>query len=793
MNKKHLLRKYFPYFIACYTLGYYCLIFFSKYNEQAIAFCFLFSFLSAVVSSLVLSYIWKQEKNLNKKLIWLTLLLGSMSFTIAEFGWFYYDFIVGVDIPFPSFIDFFYILQMILFLIAIKILTFVLFKDESKLRGTRLIFDLFIIMTVVLTLAQHYIISPMLSWSNVPLIERLILVTYPAVDITIIMGITLIYLQLSKSTFKKFNRLFAIAMLFWVVADSVYFYLMINGTYETPHLVDPLWSVGILFVGYSSLYSPSLVLRKIKNKSIYEDKMRLLLPYVSVGILFLTLLLHTTQFTTLMIGTATAIILIVIRQIITLLDNQKLLIAYETLSNNLELKVKSRTDELELKNKQLLKTLKQVEYIANHDSLTNLANRRKFEQCLKSELLEAKMNEWFVAVLFIDLDRFKNINDSLGHDTGDQLLQLVSKRLKYVLSANELVSRQGGDEFTIMIPCKKQPEILKNKVSDIEKELRKPFVIKDHDVYITPSIGISIFPYDGSNVTTLMKNADIAMYRAKENGKNQSCYYSDKMNDVAWRTLKIEAELNKAIINEEFKVYYQPQFDIYTRKLTGAEALIRWNHPTEGIVSPGHFIDIAEESSLIVPMGEWVLENACLTSKYWGDKYHLPFRISVNLSPRQFNEANIVQRIEDIVNETGIDPSLVMLELTENIALYNEEEVHEKLQQLKTIGFKIAIDDFGTGYSSPIYLKKYPIDTLKIAQVFVKDLRIDSDMASIIKSIIAMAKSLKLHLVAEGVETEDQLLFLHSHDCDEVQGYLLGRPVDEKTFEKLYLKHMETM
>lgn len=428
------------------------------------------------------------------------------------------------------------------------------------------------------------------------------------------------------------------------------------------------------------------------------------------------------------------------------------------------------------------KAQEQINYLAFHDELTGLPNRRFFQKYLKEVLEKSEDNKSIFAVMFIDLDRFKIINDNLGHNNGDVLLKMVAKRIKNT-TPNETVARLGGDEFTIIL---QDINHISNAVSMAEQlicEFEKPFTLGGYDLFVTASIGIALYPHDGTNAEMLMKHADIAMYRAKEQGRNNYNIYKPIKANNGLDQLTLESSLRKGLQNEEFELYYQPQIDMKTGQIIGAEALIRWNHPKLGVISPGTFIPVAEETGLIVSIGEWVIREACQQIQEW--KYFDPyFKISVNLSVRQFLNQNLVEKIRKILLETNTDPQCLELEVTESMTMDVDHTI-EVIGQLKSLGVKISIDDFGTGYSNLYYLKKFSIDGLKIDKSFVRDIMVDTNDADIVATIVAMAKNLGIDVIAEGVETEEQLNFLLKHGCNKAQGYLFHPPIPAEKFALL--------
>ena len=419
---------------------------------------------------------------------------------------------------------------------------------------------------------------------------------------------------------------------------------------------------------------------------------------------------------------------------------------------------------------------------AFYDVLTGLPNRTLFKDRLEQAMKTAQRNKQVLCVMVLDLDRFKTINETLGHQIGDKLLMGVADRLLGILADNGTIARFGGDEFTLLWPQVNQAEEATRHAQRIIETLTAAFKLDGHELHVTTSIGMAFFPEDGENPEVLMKNAETAMYRAKEQGRNNFQLYASVMNVSAFKQLLMENSLRRALEKEEFVVYLQPQIDLATRRMIGAEALVRWQHPDLGLVFPTEFIGLAEETGLIVPIGEWVLERVCKLGKQWREKGLPNVCVSVNLSARQFQQRDLVSRIAQILQETGLDPDYLGLEITESIAMKNADFTISALNDMKKMGIHLSLDDFGTGYSSLSYLKRFPLETLKIDRSFVRDITTDPNDAAIVQAVIALAHSLKLKVVAEGVETEGQLGFLKSHGCDQVQGYYYSHPLSEENF-----------
>lgn len=435
-------------------------------------------------------------------------------------------------------------------------------------------------------------------------------------------------------------------------------------------------------------------------------------------------------------------------------------------------------------------------HLAHYDALTGLPNRLLFEDRLTQALVHERRTGKLVALLFLDLDRFKAINDTFGHAVGDLLLKAVGERLSQSVRASDTVARMGGDEFTLIFSGIHEPRDAGKIAHLILEVMAKPFMLEGHEVFVSTSIGITLYPLDTDGIDlieTLLKNADTAMYKAKDQGKNNYQFFTPEMNVATLERMLLENDLRKALENGEFILHYQPRIHCADGSVSGMEALIRWRHPKLGLVSPATFIPLAEETGLIVPIGEWVLRTACSQTKAWHDAGMPPLRVAVNISARQFKHADLILTIENVLHETGLNPRYLEVELTESLAMEDVQQTIITLNALNAMGISIAIDDFGTGYSSLAYLKRFPVDFLKIDQSFVRDIVDNDDSAAIAKAIIALAHNLNLEVVGEGVETSDQFDFLRQHDCEEVQGYLFSRPLCVEEFYSYINTHSQTM
>ncbi len=464
---------------------------------------------------------------------------------------------------------------------------------------------------------------------------------------------------------------------------------------------------------------------------------------------------------------------------------QKQRAVWQARTRELELQANQRSEELNHKNIQLQAVLEDIRHLGYYDALTNLPNRRLLIKHMIDAIASARQSNKMVAVLFVDLDNFKIINDTMGHSLGDLVLKELGTKIKNSVRKKDFVSRQGGDEFTLLLPELVSMEQVMQLIREIHQRIQEPFIINDIEIHIETSIGVALYPRHGDDIDNLIKCADIAMYHAKGQGKNKFAIYTPEMNQAYLRKLSINKQLRSAIQNEEFSLFYQPQVRVDDGQIIGIESLVRWNNPALGDVTPSELIPIAEENGQIIPLGEWVLLTACRHLKAWLDEGYAIPKVAVNISPVQFRDEKLVDSVKRILLETGLEPQYLELEITEGVAIYNEKGVLNKLVALKDIGIKVALDDFGTGYSCLAYLAQYPVDTLKIDRSFIKDILHNLDNRILVETMIIMAHNFDIDVVAEGIDTTDHFELLKDYKCDAVQGFLISPPVSAEELKNL--------
>ncbi|MGB6406680.1 MAG: DUF4084 domain-containing protein [Planococcus donghaensis] len=780
-------KSRFSIFILLYITAYYSWVLFSDTSDDVYKAATQFlSWLAPLIAFTILFYVYRKTSGRNR-MFWLLLSLGSLSYVIAESISTISYTIFNVTMGYPGPPDLFYFLQIVFYLAAF---VYQLKQREEISYQIKFLFDMMILITVSTALSWHFLIQHVLPGQTASPLLIVLSLAYPIGDLLLMFGVISLYIGFSHTLPYQVAALIITGLIFQVFADTAHLYSTLSDTYSSGNLYDPLWGLSLLLVALAGLHALEPSKRRSSKLTVTPTEehvsVRILLPYFSLMILFIVMTLEQKEdMTGLIIGAGIAAFLILTRQIFTIVDNQRLLSNYNQLTSVLEHKIEQRTVEVTSSNNQLKETVHQMKHMAYHDVLSGLPNRRLFLEKLEASIVEAKHKSHKLAVVFIDLDRFKNINDTFGHEFGDLLLQAFSQRILDNLRSIDTLSRQGGDEFTLLLNAIKEEKDIAPIIHKLQKALEKPLIIKNQELYISMSIGISVYPKDGDTTDELLKNADNAMYSAKEKGRNNYQFFSKNMAFVAARKTALEGDLNRAVINKEFTLHYQPQILAKTGEIIGMEALIRWQKNDGSIVSPGEFIPLAEETRLILPIGEWVLYTACQQAKKWHDDGNSHLKLAVNLSSLQFMHDDLITTIQKVLKTTGFNASSLELEITESVVLDDAEKAIARMQTLREIGVQIAIDDFGTGYSSLSYLKRFPLNNLKIAQPFVQDMATNPRDKSLVEAMIFIAHSLDMSVIAEGVETEEQLALLQDLGCDEIQGFLFSKPLPTTRFTKL--------
>ncbi|ANU14405.1 diguanylate cyclase/phosphodiesterase (GGDEF & EAL domains) with PAS/PAC sensor(s) [Planococcus halocryophilus Or1] len=784
-----ITKNRFSIFILFYMAIYYYWMLFSNTSDSVYKAGYQFlSWLAPITAFAILFYVYRKTFDRNR-IFWLLLSLGSLSYIIAESISVVSYNMLNITLGYPGVPDFFYFLQIGCYLAAF---VYQLKQQQEISYQIKFLFDITIIITVSTALSWHFLIQHLLPGNTASPLLIAVSLGYPIGDLLLLFGVVSLYIGFSHPLPYRVATLIITGLIFQVFADTAHLYSTFANTYSSGNLYNPLWAFSLLLVALAGLHALEPSKRRSSKLALAPTdehiSIRILLPYFILMILFIAMTLEQKEdMTGLIIGAGIAAFLILTRQIFTLGDNRRLLTKYNQLTSVLEHKIEQRTVEVTSSNNQLKETVQQMKHMAYYDVLSGLPNRRLFLEKLEASIVEAKNKSYKLAVVFIDIDRFKNINDTFGHEFGDLLLQAFSQKIVDNLRSIDTLSRQGGDEFTLILNNIKDGKDTAPIIHKLQKALEKPLLIKGQELYISMSIGISVYPKDGETSDELLKNADNAMYSAKEKGRNNYQFFSEDMAFIAARKTALEGDLNRAVINKEFTLHYQPQILAKTGEIIGMEALIRWQKKDGSIVSPGEFIPLAEETRLILPIGEWVLYTACLQAKKWHDDGNSHLKLAVNLSSLQFMDDGLIATIQQVLKKTGFSASSLELEITESVALDDAEKAIARMQTLREIGVQIAIDDFGTGYSSLNYLKRFPLNNLKIAQPFVQDMATNPRDMSLVEAMIFIAHSLDMSVIAEGVETEEQLALLKELGCDEIQGFLFSKPLPADRFTKLLM------
>ncbi|MGP7816054.1 putative bifunctional diguanylate cyclase/phosphodiesterase [Niallia sp. 01092] len=706
------------------------------------------------------------------KSFWLFLGLGILSYLIGTILWSYNEFILHLGKGLNRLAVTFWIAQNGFYFIGLLVL---MNEMRSYLLTIRFCLDMLIAMSVATTLSWIFLIKPLLN-QHAKITFNIIELLYPILDLIELVGVLSIIMTSYSILSKKTNYLLVSGLFIQIIADTIFNYLTVMKIYSVGSINEPFWILSILLIGLSGIYHDGKSAKEFKTYGSKQKENLLLkqsIPYLAVLLFSMYVISMLYKSHPVLLGLFISILFLILRQIFTLIENEKLVADLHHLNENLEIKVKERTDKLVV-------TVNNMEYLAYHDVVTGLPNRRYMEKRLSQAINNTNAHDKKLAFMLLDMDRFKHINDSLGHSYGDLLLKEVGERLVKCLTQHEVVCRIGGDEFALLIENANMQDIERIALN-ILTSLRETYNIKGVELHITPSIGISIFPDHGRDLDTLLMKADTAMYKVKENGKNHYMIYNGSMSMKS--IMELESSLRKGLERNEFILHYQPQISLHTNEIVGVEALLRWNRDGKVMVLPSDFIPIAEETGLILLIGERVLLEASKQSVSWSKKGFSELRIAVNISSLQFQHDNFINMVSEIIKDTGANPNNIELEITESIAMGKTENNLAKITLLKQMGFKIALDDFGTGYSSLHYLSKFPVDRLKIDRSFITSLEKSEKDAAIVRMIVMMSKSLNCKVIAEGVEDEIQKSFLEEMECDELQGYLVSRPLSVEDCE----------
>ncbi|OQR54484.1 bifunctional diguanylate cyclase/phosphodiesterase [Bacillus sp. CDB3] len=874
--------------------------------EYALPFQILTGISTILIDITICSYIFYflNVKQGLSRLFWITLTIGSFSYFIGDIVVAYqrlilHDYYTFVD---PS--DFFYLLFLISFACAFL---YEIIYDRNLLEQLSTICDICIIVTAQFTLSYYLLIERTIHIFTTSYIDMFVQLTYPMADLLfLLIGINLLFRPLFLLP-KQVGALLGSALILYATTDAIYAYIKYFQPEYSMFTVAPFYQVTLVLVAIACILhtkEPEKQEQVLLTPQLGES-IRLSLPYISVVMLIVFILVENVFAPIVVIGLMVTFAFVLIRHMLVRRQNKILLLAQMQFNLELEKQIELRTEDLvEQKNElyhnqQMFKSLyehhpdpiftldlygnflnvnnagttllgyqtnellnqpyyslmyeedleeiinafhhvkkgnsisleirayhknrdiyylhvtavpiflkehisgvylmikditeskqqqEQINFLAYHDTLTELANRRSFHQQLEQAIARAKISKRPFAVMFLDLDRFKVINDTLGHRVGDLLLIAVAKRLERISTQNMKLARLAGDEFTILIENYNKRTDVKRIADRIVVAMNEPFEIENQHLHISPSIGIAIYPEAGEDPLSILQHADMAMYEAKNKGKNRSSLYTKELYKKMERKARIEKDLPLALVNNEFYLVYQPQIDTTTNKIIGAEALIRWKHPLLGDISPCEFIPIVEETPQVVPLGHWVLRESCRQLKIWKSFGYTNLKMSVNLSAREFQQNQLIENISRILKDVEIDPKDVTLELTERIAMIDEKETLSRLKQLKEYGIQTSIDDFGTGYSSLAYLSIFPIDTLKVPKEFTQLADHRPEERAIVSTILSLANTLNLSVVAEGIETEKQLKFLKKNNCKYMQGYYFSKPLTSKEFIRFLQK-----
>ncbi|MCI2257190.1 EAL domain-containing protein [Domibacillus sp. PGB-M46] len=735
-------------FLFIYLFAFYTWLFISWENEWT---RFLgANLLSLAGSAVSFAVLFKTYRVLSQKYrcFWLLLSISALFYFAGYSVCFYYQTILSVAMPYPGWADYMWLTA---YFFALAAFLYAIILRGISVSVKPLFFNLVLFMVVVITLSLQYIVEPMFIEAGYTTTSTFVSIAYPLLDLCVLVAIMICY-YLASSRYERILMVFCgTGFVVQLATDLIYVYWGGDSFADMGTFLDPLWQINLLLQGTAGLYAQKH-LKEVKiDLSFYKTVNYSVLPYIGTMFL-LTLIVYENyaDMDILLKGCIIALLLIILRQFVIMKKNKQLMDEYK--------------------------------HLAYHDPLTGLGNRAKFKEDI-GEICGHSSADNKAALLLIDLDRFKGINDTLGHQAGDCLLKELSEKLEGEITEKGTVYRIGGDEFLVLLPKIGSTSDALVIAEGILANSQQPLSVQGNEFVVTPSIGISIYPEHGQDTETLFRNADAAMYRAKEKGKNNYQVYNSALNDLLHERMQIEIGLRRAVEENGFTLYYQPKVDLYSKKIVGMEALIRWKHPEWGLVPPFKFISIAEETGQIISIGEWVLREACKQTKRWQVEGLPLIGVSVNVSVQQLEQNNFIQTVTDILKETNLSARFLELEITESV-IQDLKRSTEILQDLREMGVRTSIDDFGTGYSSLSVIKTLPINVIKIDKSFIDDLDNPANQ-DLLKAIIWIGKSLGLQVIVEGVEEEQQMNMLLEYNCQFAQGYLFGKPMPREEFGKL--------
>ncbi|MCC3867971.1 putative bifunctional diguanylate cyclase/phosphodiesterase [Terrisporobacter mayombei] len=729
--------------------------------------------LGCITSIFLVCITFKRSEKNKLKNYWLLNLLAITSFGIGEIIWAIKEIFLNEKLILPSLTISFYLPSNIFLFLGSLIL---LKKNRKtyKTQKSKVSLDMVIIVTMYISI-MFASIMPMLNYRETLLDTNIYLILYNILNFMTLINLSIIYIYSNENIIKgNFFAINFLGVLLYALSDLVYMYEILESTYVSNTLLDSLWIISFLLIGLSAIEYLFTEDSKDNFKIINECEDKGFMSYLAIVPIPILFIMDINNKHQAIIGIFISVI--VIRQIKVLNENKILVKKYKMINEGLESAVLERTKELHEKNIEL-------NYLSNKDTLTDLYNRRYLLHKLDELIVNSSKDNSKFGILFLDLDKFKNINDLYGHEVGDLLLNKIGNKLQKHSSKNSIIIRQGGDEFVIIYTHIDSEEDLKSFANQIISEFDKEICIEKIDFKVNFSIGGVIYPTDGEDKLTLMKKADMAMYASKKNASSKFSLY--KENNM-YNKFKMEKLMEKALNNKEFILYYQPQFNIDNNKIVGIEALIRWVNDELGFVYPSEFIPLAEETGLIIDIGNWIIESTFLQIKKWQELYNIDIEVGINVSPIQLSDKRFLDVIVTNLQNTNINPSLINLEITEKIAIDDSEVVIEKLKIIRDLGIKVSIDDFGSGYSSFKYAKSFAVDTLKIDISLIKGIDKSKEDYEIAKAVINMAKGLGLNIVAEGVDSDSQLSVLRNLGCDTIQGYYYEKPMKIEQLEKKY-------